>query len=80
MAIGNLNINIIIILLAYITLYFKFKWYFYVKIVIYNKNAVKETKGMSVEISGVKGYEYQYLVTLYLSLKYLEQENISTLI
>ena len=31
---------------------------------------------MSVEIEGIKGYEYQYLATLYFSLKYLEKDDL----
>ncbi|MEA4890726.1 MAG: hypothetical protein VB070_14810 [Clostridiaceae bacterium] len=31
---------------------------------------------MSIEISGVQGYEYQYLVTIYLSLMYTDKEDI----
>ena len=31
---------------------------------------------MSVEIEGVKGYEYQYLATIYLSLLYIGKSNL----
>lgn len=31
---------------------------------------------MSVEKEGIKGYEYQYLATLYFSLKYLEKDDL----
>lgn len=32
---------------------------------------------MSVEIQGIKGYEYQYLVTIYVALQYLERNAVS---
>lgn len=31
---------------------------------------------MTVEIAGVRGYEYQYLVSAYVALKLLDQENV----
>lgn len=35
---------------------------------------------MSVETVGVKGYEYQYVATSYLSLQYIEKENLKILV
>ncbi len=31
---------------------------------------------MSVETEGIKGYEYQYLATLYFSLMHLEKDDL----
>lgn len=35
---------------------------------------------MPIEISGVQGYEYQYLVTLYLALQFIEYDNLKVFI
>lgn len=35
---------------------------------------------MSVEIQGVQGYEYQYLATVYLSLLYIENDNVKVFV
>lgn len=35
---------------------------------------------MSVEIEGVRGYEYQYLATIYMALLYIENDNARVLV
>ena len=32
---------------------------------------------MSVEIQGIKGYEYQYLATVYMALQYLSEDTVN---
>ena len=32
---------------------------------------------MSVEIQGIKGYEYQYLATVYMALQYLSEDMVN---
>lgn len=43
-------------------------------------NVRRKRKEMSVEIVGAQGFDYQYTVTLYMILQYLEMDHFEVLV